>query len=184
MPAEPEGPPTLHPAEEFRAEAALILERERALLDAHRIAGELVLVGGTSVPGALTKGDVDLHLRVAAADFAAAVRLLQGLHTVVHPEIWQPSLATFAVAGPLPTGLAVTPLGSEHYVRFTRTWRRIAADPELVAAYNAAKLAGAIGDPDYEQRKSLFFDRVVALGDGALKDADRDGDEPVSPSAR
>jgi GrpB-like predicted nucleotidyltransferase (UPF0157 family) len=180
MPAEPDGPLSLHLAEEFQAEAALVLQRERALLQEHGIAGELVLVGGTSVPGALTKGDVDLHLRVTPADFAATVELLQGLHTVVHPEIWQPSLATFEVAAVLPTGLAVTPLGSEHDVRFNRTWRLIAADPELVAAYNAAKLAGAIGDADYEQRKSLFFDRVLELWDGASGN----GDEPLSPPAR
>jgi hypothetical protein len=175
MPADQEVPLSLRPAEEFQAEAARILERERALLEGHGISGELVLVGGTSVPGALTKGDVDLHLRVPLEEFPATVDALQELHSVVHPEIWQPSLATFDVAASLPTGLAVTPLGSEHDLRFTRTWRLIAADPDLVVAYNATKLDGVIGDADYENRKSLFFDRVLLSWDG---------DEPVSPPSR
>jgi hypothetical protein len=55
---------------------------------------------------------------------------------------------------PLPTGVAVTPIGSAHDVRFRRSWELLAADPELLAAYNAMKLAG--GD------KSAFFDRLIA----------------------
>ena len=121
------------------------------------------------MPGALTKGDVDLHLRVPPDAFAAAVAALSErpglaeLHRVVHPEIWQPTLATFDVVAPLPTGLAVTPVGSEHDLRFTRTWALLRERPDLVAAYNAAKLAGTIGDDGYEQRKSAFFDHVLTL---------------------
>jgi GrpB-like predicted nucleotidyltransferase (UPF0157 family) len=135
--------------------AAAVRRRLAPLLPPH----ELVFTGGSSVPGALTKGDVDLHLRVAPEDFAAAVATLRGLYAVVHPEIWQPTLATFAVEAELPAGIAVTPAGSEHDVRFTRTWRVLAADPEWLAAYNAMKRdAGA----DYEDRKSAFFDRLLA----------------------
>ncbi len=123
------------------------------LLPAH----ELVLTGGTSVPGALTKGDVDLHLRVEAADFAATVAVLRGLYPVVHPEIWQDTLATFAVPASLPTGVAVTPIGSAHDERFRRGWDRVRSDPLLLAEYNALKTAGG----DYEARKSAFFDRLM-----------------------
>ena len=133
--------------------AAEVRARLALLLPAH----ELVHTGGTSVPGALTKGDVDLHLRVLPADFAATVRVLRGLYRVVHPEIWQDSLATFAVEASLPTGIAVTPIGSEHDVRFRRSWELLRADPGLLAEYNALKQGG-----DYEDRKSAFFDRILA----------------------
>jgi hypothetical protein len=147
----------------IRAEG--ILADQRAILRGARVPGELVLVGGSSVPGALTRGDVDLHLRVEPADFPAAVEALRRSHAVVHPEIWGPTLATFeAVGTALPTGIAVTPIGSEHDLRFTRTWALLRADPALVAEYNAAKLAddGPRGD-GYEERKSAFFDRVLRL---------------------
>jgi hypothetical protein len=82
------------------------------------------------------------------------------MYEVVLPEIWQPTLATFAVPGArLPTGIAVTPTGSEHDVRFRRTWRLLSTNPDLLAEYNAMKLAG---EGDYEQRKSAFFDRILA----------------------
>jgi GrpB-like predicted nucleotidyltransferase (UPF0157 family) len=168
------GPPLLRPSEDFAADAQRILTEERALLRQHGIDGDLVLVGGSSVPGALTKGDVDLHLRVPPSDFETVVSACTSLHTVVHPDIWQPTLATFAVAAPLPTGLAVTPVGSEHDLRFTRTWRLLAGDPQLVRAYNEAKLAGEVAGPAYEQRKSDFFDELLTRRPGppvAARDA-------------
>jgi hypothetical protein len=151
--------PPLRPSEEFRAAAYRILAAVRAELTSVLPPHELVLTGGSSMPGVLTKGDVDLHLRVAPADFAAAVAALRTRYAVVHPEIWQPTLATFAVPAELPTGIAVTPIGGEHDVRFRVSWERLARDPAAVAAYNAMKLDG---DGDYEARKSAFFDRLVA----------------------
>jgi hypothetical protein len=151
--------PPLRPAAEFIAAGRRIRDAVQARLAPVLPPHELVLTGGSSVPGALTKGDIDLHLRVALGDFAAAVATLRGRYPVVHPEIWQDTLATFAIEAELPTGLAVTPIGSAHDVRFRRTWALLAADPALLAAYNAVKAAGG---GDYERRKSAFFDRLLA----------------------
>jgi GrpB-like predicted nucleotidyltransferase (UPF0157 family) len=151
----------LRPAEEFRERASAIAAAERERLRTMGVPGQLELTGGSSVPGALTRGDVDLHLRVRPADFAATVARLRRAYEVVHPEIWAPTLATFAVPAALPAGLAVTPAGSEHDLRFTRSWRLLAADPALVDEYNAVKLAA--GEDDYEDRKSAFFDRLLEL---------------------
>lgn len=147
-------------SDELRPAARRILTAVRARLAPLLPAHELVLTGATSVPGALTKGDVDLHLRVAPADFAATVAVLREVYAVVHPEIWQASLATFAVDAELPAGIAVTPIGSEHDVRFHLGWERIRSNPALLAEYNALKTAGG----DYEQRKSDFFDRMASGG--------------------
>jgi hypothetical protein len=152
--------PRLRPAAGLRCAALAILAAERGRLAALGLPPhELELTGGCSVDGALTKGDVDLHLRVDRASFDAVVAALRGVYEVVLPEIWQPgALATFAVPGAaLPTGVAVTPVGSAHDVRFRRSWALLRADPELLAAYNAVKVAG----PDYEEAKSTFFDRLM-----------------------
>lgn len=152
----------LRPAEEFLDRALDILAAERVRVRSLGLAGELVLVGGSSVAGALTRGDVDLHLRVAPADFAEAVALLRRVYVVVHPQIWGSTLATFTVPAALPTGMAVTPAGSQHDLRFTRCWQLLAADPVLVGEYNAVKLAGyGADDGSYEDRKSAFFDRLL-----------------------
>jgi hypothetical protein len=151
----------LKPSEEYRDRALEILESERARLRSLDLPGDLELVGGASVAGALTKGDIDLHLRVDPAEFEGVVTRLRSVHTVVHPEIWCETLAAFEVTvTALPTGLAVTPVGGTHDVRFSRTWELLRSRPDLVAEYNAAKLAPG----NYEANKSAFFDRIVAAG--------------------
>jgi hypothetical protein len=80
--------------------------------------------------------DVDLHLRVANADFSETVETPYAFTASYIPRSWQPSLAMFAVESPLPTELAVTPTGPEHDLRFTRTWQLLARDPALLSAYN------------------------------------------------
>ena len=149
----------LQASDRFRAQAERILREQKTILAEAGVPGMLELVGGTSVVGALTKGDVDLHLRVEPACFDEAVVAARRLFAVVHPAIWCSTLATFSVPAELPTGLAVTPLGSEHDLRFSRVWRLLAADPALVAEYNAVKRDAPAAE--YEKRKSAFFDRVL-----------------------
>ncbi len=154
----------LRPAEDFQSQASAVWSEQREWLRRAAVPGQLVLTGGTSVAGAWTRGDVDLHLRVPAARFAEAVASLRLALAAVHPEIWSPTLATFEVPGPPPTGLAVTPVGSVHDLRFTRSWQLLAADPALIREYNAVKLARADqGESSYEEGKSAFFDRLVNL---------------------
>jgi hypothetical protein len=146
-------------SDELIEQATAILSTERARLGPLLPPHELVLTGGTSVPGALTKGDVDLHLRVDATRFETTVATLRGIYTVVLPEIWSGTLATFAADAPLPTGIAVTPIGSEHDIRFRVCWQLLAARPDLLAGYNEMKRTAG---PGYEARKSAFFDRLTA----------------------
>jgi hypothetical protein len=91
------GAVVLRPAEEFLDQALMIAATERERLRALGVVGELLLTGGSSVAGALTRGDVDLHLRVQPVAFAAVVALLRRTYVVVHPEIRGPTLATFGV---------------------------------------------------------------------------------------
>ena len=163
---DPEGLPPLRPGSEFIGTARAILAHERTRLAGLLGGHELVLLGGSSLPTALTKGDVDLHLRVPAAEFDRTVALLRGVYQVVHPEIWQETLATFAVPAALPAGVAVTPAGSVHDVRFRRSWQLLAADPQLVEAYNTMKLRHRDRPEEYERHKSAFFDMLVARPGG------------------
>ena len=152
----------LRRAEDMHDEAAAVVDAERAALRSRGVPGELVWTGGSSVPGALTRGDVDLHLRVPPEQFARAVALVRHDHAVVHPEIWCATLATFAVDAPLPAGLAITPVGSEHDVRFTRAWQLLRDDSHLLAAHNQLKLeADALDAGAYEELKSAFFTRLL-----------------------
>ena len=129
-----------------------------AALHALGVKGELLLTGGTSLPGTLTKGDVDLHLRVRPQHFEAVVARLRTVYATASPQAWAKTLAVFDVPGSRPTSIAVTPRGSEHDRRFMRTWDALRRSPDLLAEYTELK---ATADPgDYERQKSEFFTRI------------------------
>jgi hypothetical protein len=157
-------PRQLRPASEVLPTAVEVLARVRGELPEVPDA-VLELTGGSSTPGALTGGDVDLHLRVPPEHFGATVELLRGRHAVVHPEIWCETLATFSIADvpEVDVGLAVTPIGSVHDRHFRVAWERLRGDPSALAAYNAMKVRHADADaPTYDAAKSAFFTELTS----------------------
>jgi uncharacterized protein len=134
-----------------------VCDEQRRLLEAHGIPGELSLTGGSSIEGLLTKGDIDLHLRVTEGEFLDALDALPRLLAPVRREIWTPSFAVCEHDGEPPVGVAVTVIDSEHDRRFVVSWRQMRTDEAARQAYNALKLAGG----DVEEAKSRFFDSLV-----------------------
>jgi hypothetical protein len=109
----------------------------------------------------LTKGDIDLHLRVTGqAAFPGVVEQLGDLFRPASPAAWAETLAVFEVPGRRPIGLAVTPVDSEHDHRFRRCWTRLREEPLLVSEYNAMKRT-SFGGPSYEGLKADFFNRIA-----------------------
>jgi GrpB-like predicted nucleotidyltransferase (UPF0157 family) len=65
------------------------------------------------MPDGLTKGDVDINIRVKAEVFGATVGALQSRFAVAQPENWTDTFASFADhRRELPLGLQVTVIGS------------------------------------------------------------------------
>lgn len=154
--------PRLHRSDGLLAHAQAVLQRERQRLAVITDA-PLVLTGGSSLAGAWTVGDVDLHLRVEPSHFAEVVGRLREVYEVVYPEIWTDTLATFVMADE-PVGIAVTPIGSVHDRRFTTAWSKLRDDPATLAAYNEVKLAHAgSDDAEYRAAKARFFDRLATF---------------------
>jgi uncharacterized protein len=125
------------------------------------VPGRVELTGAASLPGVLTKGDIDLHLRVTEPGaFPGVVELLGDHFQPASPEAWAGTLAVFEVPGGRPTGLAVTPVDSEHDRRFRRCWIRLREEPLLLSEYNAMKRT-SYGGPSYEALKTDFFNRIA-----------------------
>lgn len=142
-------------------EARAIHERVESRLTDLGIPGLLEPTGATCMPGVLTKGDVDLHLRAPGREmFLVAVERLRELYRPASPDAWVETLAVFDVPDIRPTGLAVTPVGSEHDLRFRRCWTRLREEPQLLGEYNELKRA-AFGDRSYEELKAAFFTRIA-----------------------
>ena len=125
------------------------------------VPGRVELTGAASLPGVLTKGDIDLHLRVTELGaFPGVVELLSDHFRPASPAAWAGTLAVFEVPGRRPTGLAVTPVDSEHDRRFRRCWIRLREEPLLLNEYNAMKRT-SYGGPSYEGLKADFFNRLA-----------------------
>ncbi len=67
--------------------AAAFAEHER-LIRTRLACVEIRHTGGTSVPGVLTSGDVDLHVRTERQTFASARDVLCELYEPLYPDAW------------------------------------------------------------------------------------------------
>ncbi len=88
-------PVRIRPESELRESVAVALGEHSSRIRAGLGDVEIEHVGSTSIPGALTKGDLDLLVRVDAAAFDAAVVALRELYVVHQPENWTPTYASF-----------------------------------------------------------------------------------------
>ncbi|HZJ12897.1 MAG TPA: GrpB family protein [Methyloceanibacter sp.] len=139
------------------AEAAI--ERLQSLLGPE---SEIFHVGATSVPGCITKGDVDLVVRVEADRYRAARAILDEHYDKNLGSPRDDRFASFAdETGTFPLGVQLVTRGSEYdtFQRFTDQLRR---SDELRASYNALKrsFVGAEMD-DYRKTKADFIEETL-----------------------
>ena len=81
-------------------------------------------VGGTAVPDSLTKGDIDINVRVKSNEFTGAVEKLKDLYAVAQPNNWTDAFASFKDddSFKLPLGVQLTIIDSplDHFVKRTK----------------------------------------------------------------
>jgi GrpB-like predicted nucleotidyltransferase (UPF0157 family) len=131
---------------------------------------EVVHVGSTSIPGALTKGDLDLLVRVGADRFDGAATALGARYRIHQPENWTPTLASFAADGveAPPVGVQLVVAGSADDALFEPFRDALIRDPALLAEYNALKRRLDGEDYDrYTDVKGAFVERVLATERGS-----------------
>ena len=124
---------------------------------------EIRHVGATAVPGCLTKGDLDIAVRVERLAFPAADAILTQQFARNTGSVRTSDFAAFEDAGshpPLGIQLVVTGSAYDDFHRFADSLR---ADATLVDAYNVLKRRFN-GQPmqDYRDAKGAFVERVLA----------------------
>ena len=133
-------------------------------------------VGSTAIPGALSKGDLDVLVRVHPADFQFA---RAALDEALRRSQRNPSTTDYAEYGfdldGCSASIQLAAIGSWHDRRF-RGWKdALLAEPSLLDRYNGLKLRFE-GRPmhEYDAAKASFIDAV--LGDLSRCE----GDSPAS----
>jgi GrpB-like predicted nucleotidyltransferase (UPF0157 family) len=129
------------PEAEHRASAQRAFEDHRRRVLRVLPDAEVEHVGATSVPGALTKGDVDVLVRVSPERFETAAQCLRRLYVVHQPHNWTPTLASFVdpEADEIPVGIQLVVAGSEDDAMFGAFRDALTGDPALLAKYNDLK---------------------------------------------
>jgi GrpB-like predicted nucleotidyltransferase (UPF0157 family) len=146
-------------SDEFTNDArAAFADHERRIRE--RLPGaEIRHTGGTSIPGVLTSGDVDLQVRVAPERFESAREVLSQLYEPFHLDAWHSEGAVVTSPGSAPqVEVALTAIGCLDDLHHGEAWDRMAADRKLVERYNAMKRAHERGSlEDYLAAKRAFF---------------------------
>jgi GrpB-like predicted nucleotidyltransferase (UPF0157 family) len=153
----------IRPVSEVPVEACL--RAQRARIERLLPGADLVHVGATAVPGALTKGDVDLMVRVSSGEFEPAVRALRSAYAIHQPENWTPTYASFVdpAATDPPVGVQVVVAGSRDEALFEPFLDALRGDPALLDEYNALKRR--LDGSDYERytrEKGDFIERAMS----------------------
>jgi GrpB-like predicted nucleotidyltransferase (UPF0157 family) len=154
---------TLHflPSESFRSQVDAVVPQIRALVQEIVADADVQDMGSTAVPGALTKGDLDINVRVRRDDqFRQVVEFLRRRFTVQQPQNWTDGYASFADerSYELPVGIQVTVMGHADD-KFLRQRDQLAASTELVESYNKLKMRFQGGDVDaYREAKWAFIE--------------------------
>jgi GrpB-like predicted nucleotidyltransferase (UPF0157 family) len=155
----------IRPEAEGRANAIAAFDRHRGKLRQRLPYARVDHVGSTSVPGALTKGDVDLLVRVDSERFdEAAARLREG-YAVHQPENWTATYASFVDPSERtpPVGVQLVVAGSSEESLFIPFREALIADSELLSRYNELK-ARHDGESYelYTSLKGRFVEEVLA----------------------
>jgi GrpB-like predicted nucleotidyltransferase (UPF0157 family)/GNAT superfamily N-acetyltransferase len=154
-------PIELHPVEGLERQVERALADARRELQALAPGVQLEHVGATALPEGLTKGDVDVNLRVQADRFDQVVAKLSARFETAQPDYWSPTFASFSDdRSGLPLGIQVTVAGSDD--DFLVALRdRLCDDSALRRQYDEIKRDAAPAGRDAYWRAKDHFLREV-----------------------
>lgn len=144
--------------------ARLLFERMQAVLDGILPDGsEIRHIGATAVPGCLTKGDLDIVVRVPEQLFREADDLLAARFERNTGSIKTESFSAFEDASSDPhLGIQLTTIGGAHDF-FHIFVEALCRSQDLVREYNQLKCRfDGIDMPTYRKAKEAFIESVLA----------------------
>jgi GrpB-like predicted nucleotidyltransferase (UPF0157 family)/GNAT superfamily N-acetyltransferase len=156
-----EVPIELRAVEELATDTESVLAELRRDLRVAAPGVEVEHIGGTSMPDGITKGDVDVNLRVDHDRFDHVVVALSTRFDIAQPQNWTGTFASFSdTRQGFPLGIQVTVIGSDDDF-LVELRDRLRADPELRHEYDEIKRMNAgAGRDAYWRAKNDFLRRV------------------------
>lgn len=159
------------PEQRFRRKVAARFERLQRELAALVPGADIQHVGSTAVPGSLTKGDLDIQIRVTAEQYAPAAELLRQRYQVNDGGFRGNDAISFEDYGSEPSvGIHLTVIDS----RFDLQWRfrdRLMASDSLKKEYDDLKRRFEGGSmTQYRETKAAFVTKALVGEQGMTID--------------
>jgi|SRR3989344_3664356 len=143
-----------------RAEQLFLKEQKRIL---HVIpSADVQHIGSTAIPGSLTKGDLDIQVRIMQKDFEKAQKALSKMYK---PNKGNPPTKTYASfkndSTKIPLGVQLTVVGSKED-NFAALRDILVSDKKHLKEYNSLKKRYQ-GKPmrEYRKAKGKFVEKVL-----------------------
>ncbi|WP_028115617.1 GrpB family protein [Ferrimonas senticii] len=118
-------------------------------------------IGSSAIPGALSKGDLDIFIGLSQSEIDKAVPLLAALGFAEKLETLRTQQLCMLEHIELPVALQLVANGSE-FEFFLLFRDRLRANPQWLAQYNRLKQqCQQLSASEYRQRKSAFIQMVL-----------------------
>jgi GrpB-like predicted nucleotidyltransferase (UPF0157 family) len=152
-------------ADDIRREIDALFAREKEKLSGLLPDVDIQHVGSTAVAGTLSKGDLDINIRVTSEQFPVLIEKLKTIYQIHQPENWTNGFASFKDDF-RDLGIQVTVIGTLHDC-FVAQRNYFRSHPEAVTDYNQLKRKfEGKNMADYRKEKAKFFEAM----DGKLRD--------------
>ena len=151
------------PYDQVRERAEAAFREHHARLVALLPWADVQHVGSTAVPGARTKGDLDIQVRVPPERFAESEAVLARHYARNTLSERTDEFSAFQDETlEVPLGVQLTAMDGPHDI-FARARDLLRADPARVAEYDALKARWEGGDMEaYREEKGAFFERLLS----------------------
>lgn len=164
MPAEAADAVVVRPVRDWIPLVERVLHGAFAQLRSLLPNAELHHIGSTALPVGVTKGDVDLLVRVSPENFAPTVEAFKQRFAMKQPENWTTDFASFGddQGYELPLGIQVVVKdSSSDFLLYLRDY--FLAHPEALEQYNRLKTNHAHeGAESYWRAKDAFLQSILA----------------------
>lgn len=119
-------------------------------------------IGSTSIPNSVTKGDLDLVVRVPREEFKHTVEVLKPIYDINQPENWSDEFASFKDEKNLGIDFgAQLVVKDSKFDDFVKLRDILLENPELVEELNTIKMKyDGKSMEDYRKEKADFFQKL------------------------
>lgn len=146
----------------FKEIADKVFEEQKKLILSSLQSVEVHHIGGTSIPNSLTKGDLDINVRVKSREFQKARGILRQIYDINQSDNWTDTFASFKDNNlEIDFGVQLSSIGGLED-NFVSKRDILLSHPDLVEKLNAfkRKWEGKSMD-EYRKAKGDFFNKIT-----------------------